>query len=109
MIFMISLTLLVTVMTEGVLTGAVVIVFFWILLLVFDQMALYPVNHYFCNLMPLRMTDFTHYYIGNETYRILGNSISSLSWVILVSLLSSVFMMISTISFSNIRLRKGLK
>lgn len=108
MIFMISLTLLLTVLTDGVLTGAVGIAFFWILLLIFDQVPLYLVDHYFANFMPLKMTEFQHYYIGNEIYRVLGNTITSLKWIVSMSTIISLGMIISTIVVSNIKLRKGL-
>ncbi len=108
MLFMISLTLLLTVLTDGVLTGAVGIAFFWILLLIFEQVPLYLVDHYFANFMPLKMTDFQHYYIGNEIYRILGNSITSLKWVVFLTTIISFGMITSTIIFCNIKLRKGL-
>lgn len=109
MLFMISLTLLLTVLTDGVLTGAVGIAFFWILLLIFDQVPLYLVDHYFANFMPLKMTDFQHYYIGNEIYRALGNSITSLKWVVSLSTIISIVMTTLLIILSNIKLRKGLR
>ncbi len=108
MLFMISLTLLLTVLSDGVLTGAVGIAFFWILLLIFDQVPLYLVDHYFANFMPLKMMDFQHYYIGNEIYRIAGNSFTCLVWVIFLSVIISVGMILLTISLSNFKLRKGL-
>ena len=106
---MISLTLLLTVLSDGVLTGAVGIAFFWILLLIFDQVPLYLVDHYFANFMPLKMTDFQHYYIGNEIYRIAGNSFTCLVWVTFLSVIISVGMILLTISLSNYKLRKGLR
>lgn len=109
MLFMISLTLLLTVLTDGVLTGAVGIAFFWILLLIFAQVPLYLVDHYFANFMPLKMTDFQHYYIGNEIYRVLGNSITSLKWVVSLSTIISLGMITLTRILSNIKLRKGLR
>lgn len=108
MLFMISLTLLLTVLSGGVLTGAVGIAFFWILLLIFDQVPLYLADHYFANFMPLKMTDFQHYYIGNEIYRVLGNSITSLKWVVSLSVIISLGMITLTIMLSSIKLRKGL-
>lgn len=109
MLFMISLTLLLTVLTNGVLTSAAGIAFFWILLQIFEQVPLYPVNHYFANFMPLRMTAFQHYYIGNEIYRILGNSLTSLQWVTVLSAAISTGTILLTIFLSNIKLRKVIR
>lgn len=96
MLYMICLTLLASVLLEGVMTGAVAITFYWILLLVFDQMKLYPLNHWLANFTPLRMTDFIHYYNQNEVYRVFGKSITSMSWVItLVLILSTIIFILS--------------
>lgn len=107
MLFMISLTLLLTVLTDGILAGAVGIAFFWIMLLIFDQVPLYSVDHYFANFMPLKMTDFQHYYVGNEIYRVLGTSITSLKWVTSLSTIISLGMITLTMILSGIKLQKG--
>lgn len=109
MLFMISYTLLLTVLTNGVLTGAVGIAFFWMLLLVFQKVPLYPVNHFFANFMPLRMTDFQHYYVGSEIYRILGTSFSSLRWVSILSAAISIGAIFLTLFLSHIKLHKGMR
>lgn len=85
LLFVISLILLITVFMNRMITSAVVFVFFWILLLLFDQMYLWEVNHWFANFMPLRMTSFSHYYTGNEVYRVFGASLSCMGWTCLVS------------------------
>lgn len=74
--FDVCLLILITVVMDKMMNSAVVFVLFWITLLLFDQMYIWKVNHYFANFMPLRMTSFTHYYIGNEIYRIFGYSLS---------------------------------
>lgn len=106
MIFMISLVLLITILTEGIMTGAVIVAFFWILLVSFDQVRLYEIDHFFANFMPLRMTKFSHYYVGNEIYRIAGNSISCLVWVISVSAIISLGLLTLTTVISSLKLRK---
>ena len=108
MIFMISFVLLITVLTEGIMSGAVILIFFWILLLTFDQAERYVINHYFANFMPLKMTDFQHYYIGNEIYRIAGNSISCLGWVAFVSITLSISIIILSTLLSDVRRSKGV-
>lgn len=109
MLFMISFVLLITILTEGIMTGAVVVIFFWILLLSFDQVRLYQIDHFFANFMPLRMTKFSHYYIGNEIYRIAGNSIDSMSWVVIISGVLSVTIIALSMLFSDLKRSKNLK
>lgn len=85
LLFVMSLSMLITIFTEKIMMSAAIFAFFWILLLLFDQMQLWQVNHYFANFMPLRMTSFSHYYVGNEIYRIFGVSLSCMAWSILLS------------------------
>lgn len=108
LLFVVSLVLLITIVMEKIMTSAVVYVFFWILLLLFDQMYLWPINHYFANFMPLRMTSFTHYYTGNEIYRIFGYSLSCMTWSILLSSLLAGILLLSAIGWQNVKKKKGL-
>lgn len=108
LLFVISLLLVITVFMEKIMTSAVVFAFFWILLLLFDQMYLWPVNHYFANFMPLRMTDFSHYYTGNEVYRIFGCSMSVMSWSILLSGLFAWGLLALAISWEKVKRKRGL-
>ena len=39
---------------------------FLVMLVIFNQIVLYPITHWFTNFMPARMTDFWHFYTGNE-------------------------------------------
>lgn len=108
LLFVISLLLVITVFMEKIMTSAVVFAFFLILLLLFDQMYLWPVNHYFANFMPLRMTDFSHYYTGNEVYRIFGCSMSVMSWSILLSGLFAWGLLALAISWEKVKRKRGL-
>ena len=108
LLFVISFLLLVTVIMEKIMTSAVVFVFFWILLLLFEQMYLWPINHYFANFMPLRMTSLSHYYVGNEIYRVFGSSLSCMSWSVLVSVLLSGILLAATIGWEKVKRKRGL-
>ena len=108
LLFAVSFLLLVTVIMEKIMTSAVVFVFFWILLLLFDQMYLWPVNHYFGNFMPLRMTTFSHYYVGNEIYRIFGSSLSCMVWSMMLSGMIAGIMLVSAIGWEKIKRKRGL-
>ena len=108
LLFIVCLLLLITVVMEKIMNSAVVFAFFWIMLLLFDQMYLWQVNHYFANFMPLRLTAFSHYYTGNEVYRIFGFSLSVLSWSILLSGLLAGIMLFLVIVCLKAKRRKGL-
>lgn len=108
LIFMVSLVLIVTILLKNMLAGASVIAIFLVMLVVFDQVYLYPVNHWFTNFMPVRMTNFWHFYTGNELYRICGLSISCMSWSIVVSLILSVIFLVVGLTTLYIDRKKGL-
>ena len=91
LIFMVSLVLMVTILIKNILASGSVIAIFIVTLLIFNQITLYPVNHWFANFMPVRMTDGTRFFVENELYRIGGASISCMSFSIVVSLALSVF------------------
>lgn len=108
LLFVVSLVLLITVVMEKIMASAVVFAFFWILLLLFEQMHLWPVNHYFANFMPLRMTSFSHYYVGNEIYRVSDFSLSCMAWSITVSGLLAGMMLAWAAGWERIKRKRGL-
>ena len=106
--FMVSLTLIVTILLKNILAGASVIAIFLVMLVIFNQVYLYPVNHWFANFMPVRMTNFWHFYVGNELYRICGFSISCMRWSIVISLTLSVIFLVSSFTVLYANRKKGL-
>lgn len=108
LIFMVSLVLVVTILIKNILASGSVIAIFNVMLVLFNQMYLYPVNHWFTNFMPVRMTDFRHFYTGNELYRIFGVSISCMCWSIVVSLILSMFFLVVGLVVLHIDRKKGL-
>lgn len=108
LLFVISLVILITVVMDQMMTSAVIFIFFWILLLLFDQMYLWPVNHYFANFMPLRMTSFSHYYVGNEIYRICGVSLSGMAWCCLLAGLLAGMLLTAAILWERIKRKRGV-
>lgn len=108
LVFMVSLVLLVTILLRNILASASVITIFLVMLVIFNQIHLYPVCHWFTNFMPVRMTDFWHTYVGNELYRICGVSISCMSWSIAVSLILSVGFLVAGLIALHIYRKKGL-
>lgn len=105
---MVSLTLIVTILLKNILAGASVIAIFLVMLVIFNQVYLYPVNHWFANFMPVRMTNFWHFYVGNELYRICGFSISCMRWSIVISLTLSVIFLVSSFTVLYANRKKGL-
>ena len=108
LIFMVSLVLTITILLKNILAGASVIAIFLVMLVIFNQVYLYPVNHWFTNFMPVRMTDFRQFYTGNELYRIFGFSISCMSWSIVISLILSMTFLAVGLTALYINRKKGL-
>lgn len=103
LLFVTAMLLFITAFMEKIMTSAVIYVFFWILLLLFDQMYLWQVDHYFANFMPLRMTAFSHYYTDNEIYRVFGRSLSCMTWTILLSGLLTGILLLLTVMGQKIK------
>lgn len=108
LVFMVSLVLLVTILLRNILASASVITIFMVMLVIFNQIYLYPVCHWFTNFMPVRMTDFWHTYVGNELYRICGFSISCMSWSIVVSMILSVGLLVAGLIALRVYRKKGI-
>lgn len=108
LVFMVSLALLVTILLRNILASGALLAIFLVMLVICNQIYLYPVNHWFTNFMPVRMTDFWYFYVGNELYRICGFSISCMSWSIVVSLILSVVFLVAGLIALHIYRKKGL-
>ncbi len=108
LVFMVSLALFVTILLRNILASASVIATFMVMLVICNQIYVYPVNHWFTNFMPVRMIDFWHFYVGNELYRICGFSISCMSWSIVVSLTLSVLFLAGSLIVLHANRKKGL-
>lgn len=81
----VTLALLVSALTQDFLNSSVLVVFFWVIQIVFSQMALFSVNHRVLNFLPFQMIHFDDYYSGFELYRVLGQSWSRMGWVLAVT------------------------
>lgn len=108
LVFMVSLALFVTILLRNILASGVFLAIFMVMLVICNQIYLYPVNHWFTNFMPVRMTDFWHFYTGNELYRIFGHSISCMSWSIVVSLILSVGFLAAGLTALHVYRKKGV-
>ncbi|MCI8549929.1 MAG: hypothetical protein HFI68_04940 [Lachnospiraceae bacterium] len=108
LLFMVSLALVITIFLKGILASGSVIAMFMVMLVIFNQMDLYPVNHWFTNFMPARMTDFWHFYVENELYRIYGFHISCMSFSVTVSLLLSGGLLAAGFTALHMYRKKGI-
>ena len=61
LVFMVSLALLVTILLRNILASGALLAIFLVMLVICNQIYLDPVNHWFTNFMPVRMTDFRHF------------------------------------------------
>lgn len=108
LIFMVSMVLMVTILIKNILASGAIIAIFMVMLVIFNQIYLYPINHWFTNFMPVKMTDFWYFYTGNELYRIFGLSISCMSWSIIVSLVLSEGILVTGLIVMHVYRKKGL-
>lgn len=104
----ISITYVFSVLVNNILSGAVLVVFLWIIMIMVPKENFY-IGHYFANFLPYKMTDFNYYYINNEVYTILGKTIHSATWVTIVCTIIFILLMISSMVISNIKLSSKLK
>lgn len=106
LLLILSITFLFTVIVEQILSGASLLVFFWIIMIVLPHN--FVITHYFSNFLPYNMTNFNKYYIGNEVYTILGRTIPSILWVMIVSFIIFIIITVTTIIISNIKLSRDI-
>lgn len=92
LIFVVSMTILISVMLEQVMAGLAAICFFWGLLLIMNQMIGFEVNHMFANFMPLRLAGSLDFYNRYEIYRFAGRTFDGIVWCPIVALALSVGM-----------------
>lgn len=97
LIFVVALTVMISATTERIMVGSVVVCFFWLLLLVMEQMMQFEVNHWFANFMPLRLSGSADFYTANEIYRFGGSSFDGIVWCPVIALLVSVVMTALTV------------
>jgi len=104
LLFVVSMTILISVIIERIMAGVVVICFYWVFLLIMEKMISFDVNHFFANFMPLRLAGSNDFYTQNEIYRFAGRAFDSMVWCPVVALcLSGVMIEIATF----IRFSKG--
>ena len=92
LIFVISMTILISVLMERIMAGIVVVSFYWILLLIMEKMISFEVNHVFANFMPLRLSVSKDFYIHNEIYRFAGKTFHAMVWCPAVAVALSALM-----------------
>lgn len=97
LLFVVALTVLISVTTERIMVGSVIVCFFWLLLLVMEQMMQFEVNHWFANFMPLRLSGSADFYTANEIYRFGGGSFDSIVWCPVIALVVSAIMTALTV------------
>ncbi len=89
LLFVVSMTILISVIIERIMAAAAIICFYWVFLLIMEKMASFDVNHLFANFMPLRLVGGTDFYIWNEIYRFAGRAFDSAIWCPAVALFLS--------------------
>ncbi|MCI8894601.1 MAG: hypothetical protein HFI41_08080 [Lachnospiraceae bacterium] len=92
LIFVVSMTILISVLMERIMAGIVVVSFYWILLLIMEKIISFEVNHVFANFMPLRLSGSKDFYTHNEIYRFAGKTFDAMIWCPAVAIVLSAFM-----------------
>lgn len=93
LIFVVSMTILISVILGRIMEGISVISFYWVLLLIIEKMMSLEVNHIFANFMPLRLSGGIDFYIQNEVYRFAGKTFDGLVWCPLIAVILAVGML----------------
>lgn len=88
-LFIVSIVFLFTSFVDQLLSGAVLVVFLWITMIIGNDNGM---EHYLFNFLPYKLTDFNNYYINSEVYTIFGKHILSSIWVIVISFLVAIIM-----------------
>ena len=109
MLFVISFTLLTVILVRRILAGGVILVFAGGFLMLMEQIQNSNADHLFANFMPLKMIDFSHYYLGSEMYRIFGHSMNTIQWTAIVSIALSTIFFVLMVICSGKKQKKGQK
>ncbi|MEG1311985.1 MAG: hypothetical protein RR835_10800 [Peptostreptococcaceae bacterium] len=108
MLFLVSITLLVTSILEQILSSAVVVAFILVIMPMLPNNN-FEFNHYFKNFLPYSMTNFNSYYIHPEIYTIFGEIIPMYILVILMAFIVCFISTLFILFVSNKKLSRGLK
>ncbi len=105
---MISIVLFLTSAAEHILSGAVLTVFLWVLMLALPNNLIsnFGISHYITNFLPYNITNFSSYYNLCELYSAFGKPILSAYWIIPAGFLISVILLAFTFALNNIKLEK---
>lgn len=107
---MMSIVLFLTSAAENILSGAVLAVFFWILMLALpsDLISDFGISHYMTNFLPYNITNFSSHYNLCELYGAFGSFFLSVYWIIPTGFLISVVLIAFTLTINNIKLKKKI-
>ncbi|MGL5713571.1 MAG: hypothetical protein ACRCXT_13775 [Paraclostridium sp.] len=108
MLFLVSITLLVTSLLDQILSSSVVVAFTLAIMTMLPNNN-FEFNHYFKNFLPYNMTNFNSYYIHPEIYSIFGNIIPTYLLVSIVSFIVCLLAITITVNVSNNKLSRGIK
>lgn len=103
LLFVISMTILISVLLERMMAGIVIICFYWVLLFIMEKMMSFEVNYIFANFMPLRLSGSMDFYVSNEIYRFAGKTFYGLVWCPAVALILSAAMAGASIWWMRLR------
>ncbi|MEG0295894.1 MAG: hypothetical protein RR620_04180 [Clostridium sp.] len=93
MLILVSITLLITVILEQILSSAIIVTFILAIMTMLPNNS-FELNHYFRNFLPYNMVNFNSYYIKPEIYNVFDEIVPT---YILVGLVGCILFMIVTV------------
>jgi hypothetical protein len=107
-LFMTSIIFLITVITEQIIAGGVLITFFWIMMFTLPSNLFTSVGitHNLSNFLPYNMTNFNKFFRNNEIYEVFGQMIPSYLWVMIVTLVITACLTVATNIVADLKISK---
>lgn len=107
-IFMASIIIFFTAITEQIMASGVLTTFFWIIMLTIPSnlYTSFGITHNISNFFPYNMTHFNRLCRSNEIYEMFGKMIPSSLWIVIVVLILTVGIALSTYVVAHFKLTK---
>lgn len=107
LMFMISLAYFFTTTTKKLLSGAVLLSFTWVIMIVMPKGFSY-INKYFLDFLPYNITNFRSYYMKNEFYIIFEKVVPNILWIGLILIISLSILFLITIKLNNFKVKNRI-
>jgi hypothetical protein len=105
---MISIVLFLTSAVDQILSGAALVVFFWVLMLALPNNLLsdFDITHFATNFLPFNMINFSNHYNMGELYSVFGRFVPGFYWIMLIGFLTSFILIVLIVAINYVKLSK---